>query len=34
MDMGASFVLPEDVLVFPASELAPDLLAQGPDGRG
>jgi eukaryotic-like serine/threonine-protein kinase len=32
MDMGASFVLPEDVLVFPASELAPDLLAQAPMG--
>ena len=32
MDMGASFVLPQDVLVFPASDLAPDLRAQAPLG--
>ena len=32
MDMGASFVLPQDVLVFPAFDLAPDLRAQAPMG--
>ena len=32
MDMGASFVLPQDVLVFPGSDLSTDLRAQTPMG--
>ncbi len=34
MNMGATFVLPEDVLVFPASDLASDQRAQAPLGPG
>ena len=32
MDMSVSFVLPEDVLVFPASDMAPDQRAQAATG--